>query len=235
MTKNTAIASYATFIASLCGDKQATVAVRQANTRAAIVVALKGTKEHWMAAAAAAGKGKNAAAKALLAAFMAVGTIGVLIKPQETITAEEKAARIDARADELLAVFEAAYTEAMPAEKTDEEKAAAKDEKAAAKAAALADAVKVEIEKRGLVPAGAVATEGDMLAGALALLIAGKVGGELADQFRAALGFEAAKSAAFEQGKVAGMAEAMDAASGASVAVSTASKGKRAAKLATAN
>ncbi len=238
-------ATFANFIASLCGDKQAVAAVRQEAVRSAIVVALKGTKEHWLDAAAVAGKGKGAAAKALLSGFMAVGMIAVLIKPQEAVTAEERADRIAVQADILLEQFEAAYNEAMPKDKTAAEKETAKAEKDAKKAKEVSDGVEAAIKARGLVAPETLATDAQVLALALTLITGGKLGDALAGEFRAALGFNdaisAAKSAAYDAGRSAGFTAGVlsvdikhaDTATEAATAIQSAKKGaKRGAKLA---
>lgn len=212
-TKSTA-ATFAVQIAALCGDRASAALVRQDTVRTAIVVALKGNASQWLEGAAVASKAKGSMGKALSAGFQAVGAIAVLIKPQEAVTAAERAERIAARADELAASFEAAVIAALPAEKTAAEKDAAKSVKAAAHDKEVDDKVTAAIKELGLVPADTLATDSQVLARALSLIIAGKCGTTLADELRAALGVSEYEQAAYSKGKAAALAELSDKATG---------------------
>jgi hypothetical protein len=211
---NTLAPSFATWILSQCGDKQAQATIRIETVRAALIVALKGNKTQWMDAFKAVADKKTGTAKAFKSAFMALGEVSALFKPQDSISAKDKADAISAKADELVLVFDAAYQAEIPAEKTDAQKAAAKAEKEATKAKEIADAVSATIKEKGLVPADALASDAQVLALALTLIQSGKIGTTFADEFRHALGFESAKSAAFAEGKAHALAELTDKASG---------------------
>lgn len=215
-------ATFATFILAQCGDKSAAAVVRMETVRAAIVVALKGNKTQWMDAVAAVAKLKTTQAKAFRAAFMATGDIGALFKPQESIPAAEKAAAIEAKADEMVLTFETAYLAELPPEKTADERAAAKAAKVAKKEKEVADGIEAAIKERGLVPADTIATDGQVIAAALQLLLSGKVGETLKDEMRAALGFAEATAAAFADGKAAALAELADKATGTAASRKTA-------------
>lgn len=233
---NTLAPSFATWILAQCGDKQAAATIRMETVRGAIVVALKGNKTQWQQAAAAVATKKGTAAAAFKAAFMALGDIGALFKPQDqTVTKEEKAAAIEAKADEMVLTFEAAYLAELPPELTKEQRDAKKAERDANKAKEIAAAVDAEISARGLVKPGTAATDGEILAAALALITGGKCGDTFADEFRAALGVPAMLKQAYADGQAAALANVADnATAGTAPAVTAPAAKKGTAKKGTA-
>jgi len=211
MSKVTTAATFAVQIRALMGDKIAAVIVRNEFVRAAILTAVKGNATPWLDGMAEAAKGKGAVAGALMAGFHAVGMIAVFIKPQEAVSAEDRAERNSAEADRLAAIFADAYSAAMPAEPTEAEKQAKKAEKEVAQAVALQKAVDEEVKKLGLIdPVTHVATTGDVIRAMLAIVKDGKVGDTELDDLRAALGMEAIKTQAYNDGMVTGLAKAAD-------------------------
>jgi hypothetical protein len=216
---------FQTQIAALAGNKQAGAALRLNIIFTAALTAVKGTDKYWLAGAAEAAKSKSIQGKALHAGFVAVGYIALFIKPQEQITAEERAARNEAEAERLANVFETAYLAALPAEKTEAEKEQAKAKKAEEQAAAVKVAVEKEIAERGLVAADSIMTDSDVLRAALALLVTGRAAPGLMDDFRNALGVPAALAQSFAEGKAAALAEFADKQAGAAIAAAGAAAG----------
>jgi hypothetical protein len=227
--KKTAV-TFALQISAMLGNKEAQSAVRMDIINAAILTAVKGNSTPWIDGMAVAAKGKGKIADALMAGFHAVGMIPVFIKPQDPMGKDDRAEKNAEEADRLTAVFFGAFDASMPKEKTKEEKEADKAEREAAKATALAEAVEKEISARGLVSADKLASDGDIINAALALLIAGKVGDALAEEFRAALGVPSMLAQSFADGKAAGLAEAAEAQAAAAIASASAAPAPKATK-----
>jgi hypothetical protein len=206
---NFSAATFAIQIRALCGGKSEQVIVRMELVRGAAVVALKGNKTQWVQGATEVSKGKGLQERAFKAGFMAVGEISALFKPQDKIDPKVKAEAIEAEADRIAMVFEAAYVAELPVEKTVAEKEKAKADKVAAQNKEIADAVESEIKARKLVPEGTEATPAQVLAAALDLLKSGKAGESLQGEFLAALGVESIKAAAYAQGKAEALAAAL--------------------------
>lgn len=211
-TTLSAAVTFAVQVRAMCGNKEAQAAVRVDMIRAAILVAVKGNSTDWKAGAAEAAQGKGAVAKALAAGFDAVGVISVAFKPQDAkaMTAPQKQEAIDAAVSAHLEAFMAAFDAEMPKEPTEAEKQAKKEEREAAAAAKLSEAVEAAIAERGLVSADSIATDGEIFNAALALFKAGKFGPALVEEMRAALNVPAMLAQAFNDGKAAALAEAVD-------------------------
>lgn len=217
-TINAAVA-FALFIRAAAGNKQAAADIRRAHVEAALATVLRhGNLTPWMDGAKEAAAAKGAAAKGLLAGFQAVGHVSALFTPPEAkkMNPEALARAVAEAVAEKVAIFEAAYTEAMPAEKTAAEKEAAKAEKEAAaavkQAEAVANGIKAEIDAGNLIPADKVLTSADLFRAVLASVAAGQMSDEMADELRAALGVPAMLKQAYNEGKAAAESLALDAA-----------------------
>lgn len=128
-------ASLVTFILADLGDKHAAHAVRMEVVRQHYVSALKGNNSQLVAATKELAARKEKIAKAYVAAFNATG-IPARAKYEGRCTDEVMETIVMPQVNDLMLVWEIAFLQLMPLEtpqKTDEEKAQAKAERAAKK------------------------------------------------------------------------------------------------------